>query len=133
MPVLRRLALFSFLPAFLLAGCANHDHTDQQTKQNEPPPQDAQLASADAANRIRDIQSRVNAFEAASRQLPGETVQQKLDQLDTTHGGMNRVVAAQASRESAGVLQQLSAALADRAGLETNKPTTRPSSASAVQ
>ena len=64
MTVLRRLALFSFLPAFLLAGCANHDHTDQQTKQNEPPPQDAQLASADAANRIRDMDKQGGKWKA---------------------------------------------------------------------
>jgi hypothetical protein len=60
-----------------------------------------------------------------------DAVQQRVDQLDTAHGGMNRVVAAQAMRETAGVLRQMSSALADRAGLEGPKPTTNPATASA--
>lgn len=54
-----------------------------------------------------------------------DVVRQKVDQLDTAHGPMNRVIASQAVRGTADVLQQMSISLIDRAGLE-GKPTTNP-------
>ena len=54
-----------------------------------------------------------------------DVVRQKVDQLDTAHGPKNRVIASQAVRGTASVLQQMSAALVDRAGLE-GKPATNP-------
>lgn len=54
-----------------------------------------------------------------------DVVRQKIDQLDTAHGPMNRVIASQAVRGTADVLQQMSNSLVDRAGLE-GKPTTNP-------
>lgn len=54
-----------------------------------------------------------------------DVVRQKVDQLDTAHGPRNRVIASQAVRGTANVLQQMSAALVDRAGLD-GKPTTNP-------
>jgi hypothetical protein len=56
-----------------------------------------------------------------------DALQQRLNQLDTTHGATSRVVASQAMRDTADVLQQMTNALAERAGLETGgRPTTNP-------
>jgi hypothetical protein len=56
-----------------------------------------------------------------------DVLQQRINQLDTAHGATNRVIASEAMRDTADVLQQMTNALADRAGLETGgKPTTNP-------
>ena len=60
-----------------------------------------------------------------------DAVQQKVNALDTAHGGKNRVIASQAVRGAADVLQQMSTSLADRAGID-GKPTTNPAANPAV-
>jgi hypothetical protein len=68
-----------------------------------------------------------------------DTLQQRVNQLDTTRGATNRVVASEAMRDTANVLQQMTNALADRAGLDTGgrpattNPATRPDAASAAR
>jgi hypothetical protein len=54
-----------------------------------------------------------------------DALKQKVDELDSAKGGMNRVVAAQSMRSAADVLQQMAGVMADRAGIEA-RPTTRP-------
>lgn len=50
-----------------------------------------------------------------------DTLRQRVDELDAVHGPMNRVVAAQSVREAASVLQQMTASLAERTGVEMPK------------
>jgi hypothetical protein len=54
-----------------------------------------------------------------------DMLQKKVVELDTAHGPMNRVLAAQAFRTTTDILQQMSTALVERAGLE-GAPTTNP-------
>ncbi len=52
-------------------------------------------------------------------------LQQRVDELDSVHGPLNRVVASQSMRQTAALLQQMSATLAERAGVES-KPAAAP-------
>lgn len=65
-----------------------------------------------------------------------DTLQKKVVDLDTVHGPMNRVLAAQALRTTTDILQQMSTALVERAGLEgasTTNPAKKPDVAATAQ
>jgi hypothetical protein len=63
-----------------------------------------------------------------------DTLLRRVSGMDMAHGAMNRVLAAQALRESTTILQQMSVSMAERAGTGSGAPATKPSVATpAVQ